>query len=100
MPCSRVPHRQVPNIRPQSPISTQVREIDEKSINSAQESANAALGVLLESELPALVVPLVGDAIAEAAEGEAVGDAAVQDDLHDVARLCLRLLRGALRGRG
>ena len=28
--CSRVPHRQVSNIRQQSPISTQIREIDEK----------------------------------------------------------------------
>ena len=75
--CSRVPHRQVSNIRQQSPISTQIREIDEKSINSAQESANAALEWLLESELPALFVPVVGDALAEAVEGEAVGDAAI-----------------------
>lgn len=43
-----------------------------------------ALDVLLESELPALLVPVVGNALAEAAEGEAVGDAAVQDGLHDV----------------
>ena len=44
--------------------------MDEQSITSAQESATVALGVLLESELPALVVPVVGDALAEAAEGE------------------------------
>ena len=66
-PCSRVPHRQVPNIKLQSTISTLIHEIDENSINSAQESATAALDVLLESELPALLVPVVRDALAEAA---------------------------------
>ncbi len=58
--------------------------VPQKSINSTQKSATAALERLLESELPALLVPVVGDALAEEAEGEAVGDAAVQDCLHDV----------------
>ena len=88
------------NIKPQSPISTQIHEIDEKFIKSAQESATAALERLLESELPALLVPVVGNAFAEATECEAVGDASVQDGLNDVARLRLRLRRGASRGRG
>lgn len=85
-PCSRVPHRQVPNIRLQLPISTQIREIDEKSINSAQKSAIAALDWLQEAKFPSLFVPVVWDAVAEAFEREAVGDVAIHDGADDVGR--------------
>ena len=56
-------------IVPEEPV------LDEQSIKSAQKSATAALERLLESEFPALLVPVVGDALAEAAEGEAFGNA-------------------------
>lgn len=43
-----------------------------------------ALERLLKSEFPVLLVLVVGDVVAEAGEGEAVGDVAIHDGADDV----------------
>lgn len=47
--------------------------------NPARKSAVAALDWLQEAKLPALVIPVIGDAVAEAFEREAVRDIAIHD---------------------
>ena len=43
-----------------------------------------ALDRLQEAEFPSLFVPVVGDAVAEAFEREAIGDIAIHDGADDV----------------